>query len=209
MFNVGPGSFGRFVGSAWEFFWVLIFAPPSIIPVTSLKSSVPRLGQKPEWLRVMILVFSMLVIAPSVAFSWFFSILTCIVLTFRVAYFVRVYVCVSVRLHLSILFIYFLVYYFLCVCPAKYLGIFSLFCATYWLTPGLCRSGQMFSFISWAPYDFNIVPFTNSPLAFMYVTISNESMEGKVTELSDFVDWLFLSWDAASHISLQDMTLPK
>ena len=32
----------------------------------------------------------------------------------------------------------------------------------------------MFSFISWAPYDFNIVPFTNSPIAFMYVTISRK-----------------------------------
>ena len=36
------------------------FCPHSIIPVTSLKSSVPQLRQKPEWLRVMILVFSML-----------------------------------------------------------------------------------------------------------------------------------------------------
>ena len=70
-------------------------------------------------------------------FVIFFSILACIVLTFRVVYFVRVCmcmcVCVCVRLYLSILFIYFFKYYwyFLCVYPAKYLGVFSLLCATY------------------------------------------------------------------------------
>ena len=122
-----------FLLEALGIFWGFDFCPHSIAPVTSLKSSVPRLGQKPEWLRVMILVFSMLVIAPSVAFSWFFSILTCIVLTFWVAYFVRVYVCVSVRLYLSILFIYFLV--LLLVCMPR-----LLYCSSYpkvycdWLT---------------------------------------------------------------------------
>ena len=104
------------------------FCPHSIIPVTSLKSSVPQLWQKPEWLRVMILVFSMLVIAPCVAFSWFLSILTGIVLTFRVAYFVRVYVCVCVRLYLSILFIYFLILLLVCMPRQISWSIFPSLC---------------------------------------------------------------------------------
>ena len=68
------------------------FCPHSIIrSVTSLKFSVPPTGTE--------------------AMCDFFSMLTCIVLTFRVVYFVQV--CVCVRLYLSIFFL--LKYYFKCV----------------------------------------------------------------------------------------------
>ena len=64
----------------------------------------------------MILVFSMLAMC---GFFVLFSILTCIVLTFRVAYFVRVCVCVGVRLYLSILFIYYFLILLLVCMPRQ------------------------------------------------------------------------------------------